>query len=766
MACTMIRSAAALASVGFFALAGCGGEKTTPPEPAVLSVTPPSGSLLAASTSVVVTFNQSMTPSSLVVGGPMGMQGDRVWSATARSNDTLTFMAGTVWPDGAVQLIVDVAAASGKPLPTLPPSISATSSPNGALLGAVSYLDFVFSEPVDPGSLTLGGTMAADAGPLDWRTAGLVVRISPTSAWTEGASRTLVLQANDLAGNPLSGGSYGFSVDANPPMLASVSPPTAQVLGNATPIVLTFTEPIDPATVVRTGTQTAAADVSVVGATLTFTPQSGWRCGIGQTLGFTVTDLAGNPLTGVVTYDVGTIWVRGGGSDADPGTRTQPVANVYRAVELAKARGYTETRIFVAGGTYAANSRVAAKAIDLGAEGASIEGGYDPANWGWRDPAAYPTRIVHDAVPSFSAPETWVIRVNAGVETHRLSGLALEANRYTDTCAVLVGAGGNASLSGMTVKGGGGDGGATSAAACIRSGSLWIDGSTLVGAVASPTSVPAGGFTATGLSCDGTGGYGSLQSFNNVIYGHQVSSPLLGHATAVRLHRCYSLFGQCTAKSGDTAVVGSNLVARGLHVTGDATAWNSVENSVIVAGASANPRGVEVAATGLTLRSNTILVGNAVSPIEQYNYGVFLDAALGTTQLVNNIVRCSGSDLKGYGFYEQGPQAPAAIDTNDVYGCQLGLYFDADSGRSFDRICNGTFGSNPTPSDCLYRLTAPTGIGNLSVDPALDADGRPTASTPMSIRTQGTYIGGSYSDRDGMARTIPFSIGAYEVDPP
>lgn len=62
-----------------------------------------------------------------------------------------------------------------------------------------------------------------------------------------------------------------------------------------------------------------------------------------------------------------------------------------------------------------------------------------------------------------------------------------------------------------------------------------------------------------------------------------------------------------------------------------------------------------------------------------------------------------------------------------------------------------------------------TAVGNISVDPELDAEGQPTSTSPASITqggrdTSGAVYGTIQHDRLRAARTLPYSIGAFERD--
>jgi hypothetical protein len=90
----------------------------TPPE---AEVAPQSGSHISKITQIVITFNESMTPASLTLGGEMAAESDKgVWSTSKNKDDTLTLSPKQQWNVGSQRtLTIDATDIAKNPLATL-----------------------------------------------------------------------------------------------------------------------------------------------------------------------------------------------------------------------------------------------------------------------------------------------------------------------------------------------------------------------------------------------------------------------------------------------------------------------------------------------------------------------------------------------------------------------------------------------------------------------------------------------------------------------
>jgi len=327
--------------------------------PSVVSVAPASGSLLAAGTPVVVTFDATLEPASLQLAGTMAAAATASWSAGSLSNDTLTLTAGS-WPDGAGTLTIDASTPAGAPLATLALSYyvdallpTATSSPlSGARIRPDLALAVTFSESMLPSSLRLTGALA---GTAVWSTAGRpddTLTITPAPAWAEGA-QSLGLEATDLAGNALVPLMLDYVVDATAPAVVEVVPPSGSLLAKNGTIQVTFSESIETSSLTMSGTLAGAAEPTWSAATepgdrVVLGTGAGWPEGSANTLRIDATDRVGNPLSSLdLTYRVDSV--------APTATGTLVVQESRETVELQFSESMDPATL-VLGGSLAAET--------------------------------------------------------------------------------------------------------------------------------------------------------------------------------------------------------------------------------------------------------------------------------------------------------------------------------------------------------------------------------------------------------------------------
>src|SRR5207237_2627515 len=148
---------------------------------------------------------------------------------------------------------------------------------------------------------------------------GSTATFTPSAALTLGAvyKATLTTAIKDLAGNSLPVAySWQFtvasSVDTTPPTVVSTAPATdATGASTSAPITVTFSEPMDPASVTaaftvsaHNGGAAAAGAVAVSGAVASFTPSPALSYGTlyDASISVAAKDLAGNALAAAYTW--------------------------------------------------------------------------------------------------------------------------------------------------------------------------------------------------------------------------------------------------------------------------------------------------------------------------------------------------------------------------------------------------------------------------------------------------------------------------------
>jgi hypothetical protein len=209
---------------------------------------------------------------------------------------------------------------------TAPSVVNVTPTTN-TIISADQAIVVVFDESIDPGSLTLSGTLASQSGGVIWTTTtepNDTLTLTPITTWV-GGSATLSIDVTDPAGNPLPTLSLGYNIDDIPPT-GNASPANGDTIGPDTGIVINFSESIDPGSLQLTGTLPPQSDGGVWSTvtnnndTLTLTPITTWVGG-SATLTIDVTDPAGNPLpTLSLGYNVDDIPPTGNASPANGDT--------------------------------------------------------------------------------------------------------------------------------------------------------------------------------------------------------------------------------------------------------------------------------------------------------------------------------------------------------------------------------------------------------------------------------------------------------------
>jgi hypothetical protein len=307
----------------------------------VLSVSPGNKTMsVPVDVPLIVTFNQVITATmksaiSLVVKkGTATVDGTLIYSG-----NTATFQPGAKLADGtaySVKILVTtkdntIASANnfswsfttaGTAADVIPPVISSVIPANNASSVAVSSKPSVtFSEAMNPTTINsstfaLKQGSASVAGTVSYT--GLTATFTPAVALTGGTvyTGTITTGARDAAGNALSA-SYIWSfttvavADVTPPTVLSAVPAAGSIsVSTTTRAVITFSEPMNPATISATsvtlkkGTTAVAGAVTYTGSTATFTPTVALDANTVYTGTVTTAakDVAGNALASNFTW--------------------------------------------------------------------------------------------------------------------------------------------------------------------------------------------------------------------------------------------------------------------------------------------------------------------------------------------------------------------------------------------------------------------------------------------------------------------------------
>lgn len=279
----------------------------TPPESVV---SPINESVISASQTIVVTFNESMNSELFELTGSLAEHSDSgYWSSRTINNDTLTINPKTQWPHGqqtlsirgsdivnnpitAIDLIYEVNASS---------ATSKATPQSGSTINNIQTLQITFNKSINTSTIQMAGSLAYESDSGAWSSTVVendTLIISPQIAWSAGA-KTIIVQANDMVGNPIAPLELIYTVDATSPT-ATVAP-ASTLISDTQIIKLTFSETIDTDTLFLGGSMLSSSDggtltsVKTSDDTLTIKPTNNWGSGR-QTLTVNASDLVGNAM--------------------------------------------------------------------------------------------------------------------------------------------------------------------------------------------------------------------------------------------------------------------------------------------------------------------------------------------------------------------------------------------------------------------------------------------------------------------------------------
>jgi len=396
------------------------------------------------------------------------------------------------------------------------------------------------------------------------------------------------------------------------------------------------------------------------------------------------------------------------GSDSDEGFSTAPKASIQAAVTTAVSLSIPE--VHVAEGVYEGSGPV----VTL-ANGVSIYGGYSNLNWSTRAPSTYVT-IIRD--------------------TNVSAGGTIDSPHH----AVFAGSG----ITSATVVDGFTIAAATVAAEpnTIYQAGLWLNG----GAPTIQTNtLDAGSAQALTISMAvRIAGSSPILQNNIIITGNSGTNFGLYLSSSSSIIRNNSIDGSDENSNNATGIMstggGSPLIYN-----------NTIDNLY-----SNYTYGIRISGGAAKIYNNYIDAGNSGN----YASGVYFESG-STPSIINNIINGTSSGLT-YGINEKDSCDPAAVQNNDFYTIvSPGAYY---------RTTTGTMYRNIPDLENIWTGLPYRGItcsGNVDADPVLDSDFRLIAGTPSSIYAGGLNLAGQgfTTDKAGAARTVPWSIGAYEYNP-
>lgn len=330
--------------------------ETSPPDkgpaPTIANVVPAPGQMgVATNATIVLVLSEPIAKTSvtadtlLVTGGASGLVTGAIDvnartitfkpTAALQTNTSFTVVATTGITSekgAALASAFTFTFTTGDSADTTAPVLSASSPAAGASgVATNTQVTFVFSEPISPASAN-GTSVTCLNVPGIVATQGSTVIFKPDSGFAAGTTVTCVVTTavTDTAGNALATAYTltfvtGAGADTTAPTVTATSPTdTSTNVSVSATLSVTFSEPIDPATMsaatftLSDGKTSIAGAVSAQGTAATFKPVQALQptTVYTATIAATVKDLAGNSL--VAPY--GFVFTTSGGADTTPPT--------------------------------------------------------------------------------------------------------------------------------------------------------------------------------------------------------------------------------------------------------------------------------------------------------------------------------------------------------------------------------------------------------------------------------------------------------------
>ena len=476
--------------------------------------------------------------------------------------------------------------------------------------------------------------------------------------------------------------------------MTSVSPDLDGSLDKYSPVIITFTETMNPRSLTLSGFMAAESDGGIwsdsetgLNSVLTISPRSSWTAGSGRTLSVQCLDQDGYDIeTLVLIFGVldGVVYVHAtGGNNNNPGTKLEPKKSIQPAIDVA-GEFYSEAEVHVAEGLYQVNYSQGNYIIMK--KGISLLGGYKSDDWQVRNYVLYET-IISDS-GSIIAPDPG--NVPDQFRSRAVdSGTGLTSATIIEGFTIIGGGGSvsiglnctgsNPTIQNNIVNGGLGD---LSAALRIKDCSPLIYNNDINGGIGGDESL--GIFTANSTSIiEGNRINGGEASSCNGIFNY-ASNPIIRNNSLI-------LGGDARASNTDGITIGlsnailnmegSNPIISGNNINGG-YGWVSV--SGINNSSNSSP----------SIRNNLIFAGIGPAAQNSLSFGIMSEDSNGQIQnniinggraessvscgiqltnshpvIANNILFNSGGDEQ-YGVYMFGAGGyPASFDNNDIYNC-------------------------------------------------------------------------------------------------
>jgi len=256
---------------------------------------------------------------------------------------------------------------------------------------------------------------------------------------------------------------------------------------------------------------------------------------------------------------------------------------------------------------------------------------------------------------------------------------------------------------------------------------------------------------------DGGDGATRSQGIENLIGGSMSPSSPTIHDNSIHGGTGENSYG--IYSEGNTApLIHANSIDGGSGATFSSgvtfitTPVDQIRNNVISGGNGGFSSGLDIVGASPVIENNTIDGGAGATG----SYAITLSTSTVPSKptFKNNIVITSGNGYRQCFREVDLDSDPAVFQNNDLFDCPGGLYLD--------ELVNVL-----TSIDDVNNLTATTYAGNISVDPSFAnpsvGDYHLKVLSPAAVRQGGLDLSTEFTtDRDGVTRTVPWSMGAYE----
>ncbi len=443
-----------------------------------------------------------------------------------------------------------------------------------------------------------------------------------------------------------------------------------------------------------------------------------------------------NPCSG----ENGIVYVSISGNDINTGTRALPKQTIQEGINCALS--ISASKVYVSQGTYTVNGSQRflsdPPAGIIMKEGVSLYGGYSP-DWNSRDADIY-TTAVQDSSSDYGlvgAPNRALYFGNTITDSTLFEGFTVTGGGG-DYCSAILVDGGAPVIQNNMLNGGSGAGSMAYAVYNVDSASPLIQNNKINGG--------SGAVYTHGIYIH----YSTADIISNEIYGGSGSTSSKG----VNDYYSASLIFANNFTGGFSSGI------YGIACTGS----NSyIINNIIKTGGMGGSKTAGISINTSQVSATTYIYNNTIDGGDGTLSAIGIDLNNTATVIENNIIFLTGGGtITSFGIREQFDFSdPVSVKNNSVYNCTTGLYRDHENPFDYmTQVDSGTFSDGSG-----HTLTTPVGTGNVSANANLDSGFNLTASTPVSVSSGSGDLSSLFTtDFNGSARTVPWSIGAFERD--